>query len=331
MDLGLRGLANLGNTCYLNACIISLGYCDNFRKFILSKDYISANTSVTTVSTSKNNLVEELEEIYRELWINNNSIIPRKFIKALKDNITSIEINEENDIGEFLVIYLDKLNQSISYVLEPEIKTYSKDSYGILSEKLDIEWYKTVSKEYSRLCPLFYGQNIVQISCGKCNKIHHNYETYSILMLPLNQSSNSLIDCLDAYFHHENLNTNDNPWKCDRCNTSTESKKTVLLWKNPEILIISVKRFDNFLRKNNKKIEIPEFLDISKYTLDKKSSKYKLRSVASHVGSLNGGHYVSIVKNNEKWYLIDDLDVKFLEHPDLGSGYIYYFEQIIGN
>lgn len=315
----LAGLANVSSTCYINTCIQCLGYCDSFLNLILSIKNLSSG-----------NLVQELQEIYQQIAINKNIIAPYKFISSLKKNITLIDIHEQNDLGEFLVLYIDKLNQSIAYKL-PELVLKDpkdpKDSYKIQNNKMKEHWHRMNANEYSDLVPMFYGQLIAQIICG-CKKIHHNYEMFSLLMVPLN-NNNSLLECIDQYFNDENLSE----WKCDHCNTIQKSEKTVRTWKNPEILMIAIKRFDANLRKNNRNISIPLELDISKYSFDK-NSKYKLCSVGYHLGSYHGGHYVCIGRENREnydknlWYIADDDNVKKIENPNIEQGYLYFYQKI---
>ena len=67
--------------------------------------------------------------------------------------------------------------------------------------------------------------------------------------------------------------------------------------------IIKLKRYFqdwNTLKKNNKFIEYPETLDLSKYSCNGDIEKYQLYGVINHNGVLNSGHYYSYVKNNIK-------------------------------
>jgi ubiquitin C-terminal hydrolase len=283
--------------------------------------------------------MDELNDIYKSLYMNHNSILPRRFIKSLKDNIKCLDINEQNDICEFMLIYIDKLNESISYKLINPVDLYKdikynlNNLYDVQRQKMDIEWFKLVKNDYSKVIPLLYGQNITQIVCGNCNKIHHSYDMFSMLTLPLNDKSESIGDCMKRYFCDENLNTKEyNKWTCDKCNESSKSLKTILVWRNPDILMLSIKRFTDDMKKNNKSLVVPLELNISKYTLDKSNSIYKLCSVGNHIGSFMGGHYYSycLDNNTNSWYIIDDLDVKLVKEPEppLGDGYIYFYQRV---
>jgi ubiquitin C-terminal hydrolase len=329
----LAGLANVSSTCYINTCIQCLGYCDSFLQFILSKRDDRDDKREDRDDKREDNLVQELQEIYQQIAINKNIIAPYKFISSLKKNITLIDIHEQNDLGEFLVLYIDKLNQSIAYKLPELVLKYPKDPknpknlYKNNNNTMKEHWHRMNANEYSDLVPMFYGQLIAQIICG-CKKIHYNYEMFSLLMVPLN-NNNSLLECIDQYFNDENLSE----WKCDHCNTIQKSEKTVRTWKNPEILMIGIKRFDANLRKNNRNIQIPLELDIFSYSLDNKS-RYTLCSVGYHIGSYHGGHYVCIGRENREnydkdlWYIADDDTVKRIENPNIEQGYLYFYQKI---
>lgn len=322
---GLCGIANVGCTCYVNTSMVCLGYCEQFVDLMMKFKDIDRG--------HKNSLVYECVKIVQQLWCTNSPVLnPLSFISSLRDSIKSIEIDEQNDICEFITLFIDKLNASIAYTAEIPIvlpdRSYDfRKDYDCQSAKMDEIWFKSVYKEYSELIPLFYGQSITQITCGSCNKIHHNYEIFSSLHLPLKKSSEHLKDCLNDFFKDETLNTSDNPWTCDSCNKSVPSNKMVILWKIPKVLILTIKRFKDNLEKKNNIIEIPEELDMTPHSLDLNNKNYKLVSVGCHIGSFFGGHYFALCKNkNGNWYEIDDLDVKEVKQPNLGQGYLYFYE-----
>ena len=94
-------------------------------------------------------------------------------------------------------------------------------------------------------------------------------------------------------------------------------------------LIITLKRFSNNNKKNNKKINFPlENLDMSKFVIgyDKNSYKYDLFGICNHSGGCNGGHYTSFVKNaNSNWYHFNDTNVSKMNVKDLKTNSAYCF------
>ena len=108
----------------------------------------------------------------------------------------------------------------------------------------------------------------------------------------------------------------------------------------PNILIVTIKRFDIFGRKITKRIQYPAYFDMKSYTdghidaqaikmRSKSSSRkaapsltkvvgnvlYDLYGVVIHVGSsTNSGHYFSYCKNmqNGSWYECNDSSISGL-------------------
>jgi ubiquitin carboxyl-terminal hydrolase 8 len=305
-------LANLGNTCYINTTIQCLGHCDVFLRFILDSDY-------------ENNLISQCREIYHELYVNKNSIMPNKFIKYLGNNISDINIYRQNDIHEFLTIFIEKLNKVIAININPKDminnNKYSHSDYDIQRLKMDLSWYETLSKEYSPLVNIFYGQSVSQIICGNCDKIYHNYEIYTNLMIPITSQTTTIYDCLNELFKEEHIEH----WTCDNCKQKHKSTKTTKLWKIPPILIISLKRFTDDLRKINNPINIPEVLNLAPYSIPQTNTTYELKAVAHHSGSANSGHYYATCLKNNNWYNYDDLDIKQINKPNHDNGYILFY------
>ena len=318
------GIVNIGATCYMNACITALGHCDKFLKFIINyPDDLN----------DKNVFINELKKIYISLWKDNKHCLnPSPFIMQLRKHIKNMDILDQNDIGEFLLMFIDKLNSSICQNIDRRkaiihsSKYDLKNGYDVQKKIMDDVYFDSVRKEYSGLIPLFYGQNITQIVCGHCEKIHHTYEIFSSIMLPISKQMTSFEECMDAYFQKETLTT----WKCDKCEKLSPSCKSLILWKTPDILIFIIKRFTDDMKKNNASIKMPLKMDLSKYSLDIKNNIYKLKSVSFHIGNFHNGHYFSkcLNQNDDSWYNIDDLDVRCIKNDDLdlSLGYIYFYQ-----
>ncbi len=95
-------------------------------------------------------------------------------------------------------------------------------------------------------------------------------------------------------------------------------KRGIIFWSLPEVLIIDLKRWNDYTRKNNNIVHTPlENVDFSKYVkgYNKETYIYDLYGVCNHHGGVQGGHYTAFVKNaNGKWYHYNDTRVN--EVPD---------------
>jgi len=309
---GLSGLANLGNTCFINSCmqIISHTYelnelldMDLFYKKIKNK-YDSA-------------LLLEWNNLRQLLWSNNCIVSPGKFIKTIqklaqlkdKDMFTGYS---QNDLPEFLLFVIDCFHNSLSREIKMNISGEVENETDTIAVKC-FEMIKNMyTKEYSEIWNLFYAVHVSEIcnlETGKRIKIIP--EPYFMIDLPIppNNKSPSLIDCFDHYVEGEILN-GENAWFNDETKEKINIKKRIQFWSFPNILVIDFKRFNFKNQKNQILISFPlDNLDLSNYVIGykKNSYKYELYGVCNHSGGVLGGHYTSYVKNaNGKWYHFND-------------------------
>lgn len=327
---GKTGLHNLGNTCYLNTILQCLGHCEVFRNFILDKQY--------RVRCEGDTLIDGVSQTFHTLWRENQTGAPRQLVRVMAHKLKNMMyVFEQNDISEFVGLLVDKLHQEIAFPLLVNPlhgMVYRNHSYDQQRKKMDEAWIEAHKKEYSPLTDLFHGQLVSQIICGGCNKIHHNYEIFLNTTLSIHGST--LDDCLNHHFEDETINHEDTPkdelWVCDACKTSAPSVKTTRLWRNPKVLMVTLKRFNANLQKINQDVEIPHVLDLSEHTLGPTPTKYTLQSVGFHLGSYMGGHYVSVCKlSTGEWVLKDDESVHSLSNEqlkDLNKGYVFFYEDL---
>ena len=98
-------------------------------------------------------------------------------------------------------------------------------------------------------------------------------------------------------------------------------------------MIITLKRFNDNLKKNNIFVKYPmDNLDMSEYVCgyNKKSYIYELYGVCNHTGNVSGGHYFSYIKNaNNKWYKMNDLEVKEIKNDEIvtNMGYCLFYRK----
>jgi ubiquitin carboxyl-terminal hydrolase 8 len=231
---------------------------------------------------------------------------------------------EQNDINEFLSVFIDKLNEELRIPL-PQPKQFKPSSlFESLQVKMSQDWYDNNKNDYSLIKELMFGQQISQIICGHCSKIHHNYEMYMNIMLGI-EGKESLSMALNHHFDDEQV---DSEWVCDNCRFKSSSQKSIKLWKNPKLLVLSVKRFTPDLRKINEIIDIPEYIDIEEHTIGKTYTKYRLVSVSCHHGSIDSGHYISVCKVNDHWFAYDDEQVFKIDNykEAIKRGYTFLYE-----
>ena len=319
-----KGIANIGNTCYLNSVLQCLYHLDTFRNYI-----------ITTSFDDEHVISKELQNIFKEILSQNTTCVkPIHFLRALHPKLEYMNIIEQNDVSEFTSMFLDILGKETKRDMSREMVQkvrsieYSKSTYQQQKQKMDIVWCQKLGKEYSDYAHMTSGQLISQILCKDCGKIWHTYEMYQDLSLAIHGTT--LEECLKYHFQDVELND----WKCDECNKGKGSIKIVTLWRTPRIFIITLKRFEyvperSMFLKNNTPIDIPHTFDVSLYTLGPHKQKYKLKSVAFHNGSYNGGHYHALCQEQNNWYHCDDDYIGKLDEsntPNVSHGYMFFYE-----
>ncbi len=319
---GNTGLANLGNTCFLNSCLQILCHTEELTK-ILNSEKIQKNLKNNLQDTTITRLWIELQKV---IYDNNKIISPKKFVLAIhrlaKNKKREIFTGwAQNDMSEFLLFMIDCLHNSLSRQIEVKIEGNVKNK----TDKLAVECYNmiktTYEKEYSEIMQLFYGIYVsVLLSTEKQNILSCKPEHFFILDLPipLNIKNPSIYDCFNLYCKPELLE-GDNLWHNEKTGKKEAVYKKTTFWSLPTILIITLNRFDpNNGKKLNTRIDFPLFnLDLSEYIegYNKSSYIYNLYGVCNHIGGITGGHYTSFVKNNsEQWLLCNDTNINLLKN-----------------
>jgi ubiquitin carboxyl-terminal hydrolase 4/11/15 len=137
--------------------------------------------------------------------------------------------------------------------------------------------------------------------------------------------------CFDAFMNKEKLDS-----KCEKCGIN-EIYMQVDIWRVPDILILSLKRFafqHGILDKIDQAVSVPFYaFDISQWvngieisggmTLSTTvfQNAYDLYAIILHSGGLSAGHYTTLLKvlkdNDSMWILMDDGNIYAMnEDPD---------------
>ena len=118
-------------------------------------------------------------------------------------------------------------------------------------------------------------------------------------------------------FSQEEILDGENKIFCDECKKKTKTRKNMIIWKEPEILIIQLKRFMityNGIDKKHALITFP-FNNLSlndcQVPWHKSEHNYELYAVSNHIERGRYKHYTSYCKNaiTMKWYEYDDSNV----------------------
>ena len=314
-DKGLTGLANLGNTCFINSTIQCLSHSYELNEILDNKIGLLNRDEKTKYDAL---ITKEWNDLRELMWSSNCKISPKGFIVSVhkvaqaKDRVIFTGYTQ-NDLPEFLLFLIDSFHEAMKRKVTISIKGSVLSTVDELAKDCYTMMKNMYEKEYSEILKMFYGIHVSLIKDLEGNILSKKPEPYFMIDLPIpNKKMPNIYDCFDKYTEGELLD-GDNKWLNDKTGEKIAVNKEIKFFNFPDVLIIDFKRFNNMMNKNQVLIDFPlEDLDLSKYVIGYNKDKYKydLYGICNHSGSTMGGHYTAYVKNaNGKWYLFNDLMV----------------------
>jgi len=344
---GLTGLANLGNTCFINSCMQVLSHTYELNDFLDKdggkyKDKLSVYHNKEYLLDSK--LLVEWDNLRKLMWQKDQLISPGGFVKAIQcvareKNRDIFTGYAQNDLPEFLLFILETfhngMRREVDMVITGKIKS-KKDEMA----KSCYEMMKTMySKEYSEMLDIFYGIHVSQIVQN--NKVVSiKPEPYFIVDLQMPEKGGSTIhDCFKRYCEGEKLE-GENGWFNEKTKNIENAERKIVFWSLPKVLVIDLKRFRPDGRKIQMSIDIEvDELDLSDFVegYENKNCKYELYGVCNHSGGTMGGHYTATVRTKKEivneWHLFNDTNVSKVNFDGKNntSGYCLFYRKKLNN
>lgn len=313
-DKGLTGLANLGNTCFLNATLQCLSHTYELNHFLDKK---KDNFKERMNKIPESLILWEWDKLRKLMWSENCVIQPGGFLQSIQrvariKDLTIFTGYLQNDAEEFLRFVIDCFHNS----LKREVRMSISGNASTEQDKTAVACYsmmqKMYSKEYSEFIKLFYGIHVSTVSSLESNYSNISPEPFFNMQIEIG-STKTLEGCIRNYTHEEVLEHKIDVSEEGEPTKKERAKRKIEFWNLPDILVITLKRFDANGRKNKVFVDFPlTDLNLSKYVIgyDKESYKYDLYGICNHSGGTRGGHYTAFVKNaNQKWYLFNDTAV----------------------
>lgn len=304
----LVGLANLGNTCFLNSCLQVLNHTYELNAFLGSKHCQSQKKDIDDVI-----MLNEYSELQKLMYKTTGVISPNKFVHCVqnlahKKNRDLFTGWAQNDISEFLLFMFDCLHNSVSRTVPIKINGVVKNQTDEIAKRCYEMLQQIYSCEYSEIIETFYGIYYTKIlSLDKSKNLSVKPEHYFLLDLQIfheNKNCANIYDCFDLFVQPEVM-SGENAWYNEKTKKKEDVYKQISFWNLPHILIIILKRFSiDGIRKIQTHVDFPiTGLDLSKYVDGYKSNNvYDLYGVCNHMGGIMGGHYTAYVKKpSGKW------------------------------
>lgn len=307
----MPGLANLGNTCFMNSAIQALN-----SVYDISPKHKNQNVPEYAVYTEWETLQNELRAAGSTAVVN-----PRAFLVSiqryamLKDRQLFTGY-AQNDMPEFLGFLMEALHTSIARKKNLKVVGLPLNDADNLAVLCYTELKTLYEKEYSEIAENYYGVLISYIQPAEKSFVYsRKAEIYFQLDLPIpdNMANTTIYDCLNLFMKPELLDEN-NKWFNVKTGTYEIIRKSLKIWSFPQVLVISLKRFSNNMHKKNTLVEFPiTGLNLSTYSQGYSPHRYvyNLYAVCNHYGNVMGGHYTAHVRCADgSWVHCNDSSVE---------------------
>jgi len=340
--LGLVGIRNLGNTCFLNASLQCLSATIPLTDYFLGYDYRSEINHQNVLGTG-GKLVVEYAELMKDMWLGKNTVVkPVSFKSQLEKFAPQFRGSRQHDSQELLAYLLDGIHEDLNRIQQkPFIE--DRDCDGTQDEEDAIEsWKNYLRRDKSLIVDIFQGQMRSKLTCLACKHTNVRFEPFMYLSLPITASCRTIQDCLELYLEEEKME-GANQWYCSKCKEHRDATKKTDLWILPPILIVHLKRFsfDDYGQlgsKNEAPIHYPvREWDLSNFVHSRGSEHplYDLYAVSNHVGGLGSGHYTAFAQNrfDDQWFEFNDSTYRAVDDEDKAhhrnriSAYVLFYNR----
>ena len=286
----MKGLDNLGNTCYFNTALQCLLQVPQLSNFLIIKEY-SGDCQFT----------KEYQRTVRSIWLNKekSSETPHLLLELFRLRYDQFNNTNQQDSQEAVLCILDILDESLSPF--KRIK------------------YPFESKKHSLIKDIFYGRTVQETICKTENS--KKFEDTNIHILFPNKKS----DLLDILRDHQKWNVLED-YKDSNGQEHHVATTRTLMWYPPSVLILSFKMYDGkSMITLNDQLNVSEFVHPdSEY----KNTTYSLFAMCKHYGSHHGGHYVAYTKHRGQWFMKNDgFCMKVDEFPKTDYYYLAFFKK----
>lgn len=295
-------------------------------------------------------LFTSLKDIFEALLAHKSNvgvISPTKFLEVLKRENEMFRSAMHQDAHEFLNILLNEVVANVevhSKKLEEEKGMNGHAERTGFEQALASAMPKAKSSTTGWVHELFEGTLTSETKCLTCENVSQRDEAFLDLSVDLDEHS-SVTACLRKFSEEEML-CERNKFHCDRCGGLQEAEKRMKIKRLPRILALHLKRFKytedlQRLQKLFHRVVYPYHLRLFNTTDDAEDPDrlYELYAVVVHIGGgPYHGHYISIVKTEERgWLLFDDEMVEpvdksyvqnfFGDRPGLACAYVLFYQE----
>ncbi len=341
-DKGVSGIANMRNTCYMNAALQALRHNTEISAFFLEDRH--TQWIERKPGSPKVELVKAYADLLRSLWSASRPayVRPQGFLQsmipaAVAAGFDQFQVPLQHDSHEFLTFMLDQLHEGMAEEVNiqihrpPPVSSQDKAIVAALEA-----WKRYFGKQYSPFTEMIYGLLRITMTCEGCKNQTDTWETFNCLKLPVSSDKNAPLT-LESMLKEEFAEETIDNYACEKCSpTRTRATRKMHIWRLPRMILLVLKRFNYDGRKvyTDFKLNPQDPLVFRRYfSADSPEPSsvqpYECFATVDHHGSSGGGHYTAQAKSplTEKWHVFDDETATPISEPQFGvSTYILFLK-----
>lgn len=330
---GLRGLINLGSTCFMSSVLQTLIHNPFLKRYYLSGSHTDCPKDHSEcMSCCLNNI---FQDFFTNPAVSGYGLT--SFIEAawkVKRNLAGYSEQDAHEFWQFLIHQIHKND-----ILSTKYIRNKESTPALENSKKSLQPFQShISHCDCIIHKIFSGTLESTLTCTVCNKSRKIHDPMLDVSLEIQDKLNNekvslgnLHSCFRKYTRVEEL---DVLHECTSCNKRTKVTKSLRLNKLPPVLGIQLKRFEHIgiSSKIDYHIEVPSILDVKEYVSDatypNQITTYELFGIICHLGNVNTGHYLAYVKTADSlWFKFDDGTVTRVSEKEVKkvNGYMLFY------